>query len=308
MKKAFIDGQAGTTGLKLRSRLERRGDIQLLAIDPDRRKDPAARAALMNQADAVFLCLPDEAAVEAVKLVENPATLVIDASSAHRVNPGWVYGFPELNPLRRGLIASSRRVAVPGCYATGFIALVAPLVQGGWIAPSTPLCCHGISGYSGGGNRMIAEYESAPRPAALDSPRQYGLGQSHKHLREMTAIPGLDIPPVFNPIVCDFFAGMLVSAPLHASSLAKPIGIDGLSLIYSRHYAGERFIRVMPPPPDGFIPSNALAGTNDLIITVSGNDERITLTAAFDNLGKGASGAAMQCMNIALGLDESAGF
>ncbi|MDR0396284.1 MAG: N-acetyl-gamma-glutamyl-phosphate reductase [Oscillospiraceae bacterium] len=308
MKSVFIDGQAGTTGLKLRSMLEPRGDITLLAIDPAKRKDPAARAALMNQADAVFLCLPDAAAIEAAPLVTNPDTVILDASTAHRASPGWTYGFPELSADQRGEIASSKRIAVPGCYATGFIALIAPLTRGGWLSPSTPLACHGVSGYSGGGVKMIDAYESDDRHAWLDSPRQYGLSQNHKHLPEMTRIPRLNIPPVFNPIVCDYFAGMLVSVPLHASALAKRAGINELNDIYSRHYARSRFIRIEPPPSDGFIPSNALAGTNDLIITIAGCDERLTLTAAFDNLGKGAAGAAMQCMNIALGLDEAEGF
>ncbi|MDR1263457.1 MAG: N-acetyl-gamma-glutamyl-phosphate reductase [Oscillospiraceae bacterium] len=308
MKSVFIDGQAGTTGLKLQSRLETRDDIRLLTIDPERRKDPAARAELMNQADAVFLCLPDDAAIEAVSLVINPGAVILDASTAHRAVPGWVYGFPELNGSQRAAIASSKRVAVPGCYATGFISLVAPLVQGGWLAPSTPLACHGISGYSGGGNRMIAECESDGRPASLDSPRQYGLSQNHKHLPEMTRMSGLVTPPVFNPIVCDYFAGMVVSVPLHASAFEKRVDIESLNSIYNNHYAGSCFIHVLPPPSDGFMPANALAGTNDLNITVCGGGERFTLTASFDNLGKGASGAAMQCMNIALGLDEAAGF
>ncbi|GHU71672.1 N-acetyl-gamma-glutamyl-phosphate reductase [Clostridia bacterium] len=308
MKSVFIDGQAGTTGLKLHSRLEPRGDIRLLTVDPEQRKDPAARAALMDQADAVFLCLPDAAAIEAVSLVSNSDTVILDASTAHRTAPGWVYGFPELNDGQRDQIVSSKRIAVPGCYATGFISLVAPLVQNGWLAPTARLSCHGISGYSGGGNKMIAEYESENRPDALDSPRQYGLTQSHKHLPEMTIISGLSESPVFNPIVCDYFAGMVVSVPLHASTFEKRVDIDELNHIYTRHYTLSRFVRVMPPPDDGFLSANTLAGTNDLVITVTGNNDRFTLTAAFDNLGKGASGAAMQCMNIALGLDETAGF
>ncbi|GHU71761.1 N-acetyl-gamma-glutamyl-phosphate reductase [Clostridia bacterium] len=309
MKSVFIDGQAGTTGLKLQSRLEPRTDIRLLTIAPELRKDPAARAALMNQADAVFLCLPDEAAVEAVPLVTNPSTVILDASTAHRTTPGWVYGFPELKPGQREAVASAKRIAVPGCHATGFIALVAPLVQSGWLVPSTPLTCHSITGYSGGGNKMIAEYESDNRSTTLDSPRQYGLSQKHKHLPEMTYVAGLTVPPIFNPIVCDFYAGMVVSVPLHCSQFERrSVDPETLMAFYQNYYAGSRFIRVTPPPSDGFIPANTLTGTNDLVITVVGNNERLTLIASFDNLGKGASGAAMQCMNLALGFDESAGF
>jgi N-acetyl-gamma-glutamyl-phosphate reductase len=308
MVSVFIDGQAGTTGLKLAERLSRRADVRLLAIPDASRKDAKARASLMNEADAVFLCLPDDAAIEAARLVTNPRVVTLDASTAHRTDAGWVYGFPELDADQRARIKTAKRIAVPGCYATGFVALVAPLVKYGLLGNDAPLCCHALSGYSGGGNKMISEYESADRPAAFDSPRQYGLPQNHKHLPEMVRFAGLAAAPVFNPIVCDYFAGMVVSVPLHGSIQRESCGVERIRDIYRKHYDGSIFVRVEDNPADGFLAANTLAGADDLVIRVAGNDERATLTAAFDNLGKGASGAAMQCMNLVLGLDEAAGF
>jgi N-acetyl-gamma-glutamyl-phosphate reductase len=288
--------------------LERRGDIKLLTIDPALRKDPIERARLMNAADAVFLCLPDDAAREAAALVTNPNVVILDASTAHRTNAGWTYGFPELSNDRRAAIAAAKRIAVPGCHATGFIALVAPLIAEGWLPPDALISCHSLTGYSGGGSKMIAEYEASDRSSSLDAPRPYGLSQMHKHLPEMTKIAGLSSPPIFNPIVCDFFAGMIVSVPLHAADFARSITIGALGEFFRSYYQGARFVRVEPAPSDGFISANSLAGSNDLVIYVTGCDERVTIASTFDNLGKGASGAAMQCMNIALGFDEDAGF
>jgi N-acetyl-gamma-glutamyl-phosphate reductase len=306
MPTIFIDGQEGTTGLQLQSRLESRPDLTLLAIDPALRKDPAARARRLNEADIAFLCLPDAAAREAAALVENPATCVIDASTAHRTTPGWAYGFPELSQAHRAAIKTARRIAVPGCYATGFLAIAYPLVALGLLDPATPLTCHGVSGYSGGGKRMIAEYEAENRSASFDSPRQYGLTLQHKHLPEMQAIPGLLAPPLFNPIVCDFYAGMAVTVPLHAAQLTRPLTADALREILQAYYTGEPFLSVQGPPEGGFLPANANTGTNRLTLHVSGSAEtgQLTLTSVLDNLGKGSSGAAVQCMNLALGLDE----
>ena len=308
MKRVFIDGQAGTTGLKLRGRLALRRDVRLIEIDPGKRKDAAERARLLNSADAAFLCLPDDAAREAVAMVENPNTVILDASTAHRVAPGWVYGFPELSAAAREKVAASRRIAVPGCYATGFISLVAPLVFKGWISQDAPLSCFGLSGYSGAGAKVIEQYESPGRDASLECSRPYALGQAHKHLPEMAAVVGLARPPVFSPVICDYFAGMVVSVPLHASQFARSVTVDALYEFFRSYYGGARFVRVERPPESGFLTPKPYEGTNDLVIFVTGNDDRITLSSVFDNLGKGASGAAMQCMNLALGFAEDEGF
>lgn len=305
----YIDGSEGTTGLQIHQRLAGRTDLELLTIDPALRKDPAARAQRMNQADIVFLCLPDAAAREAVGFIDNPRTRVIDASTAHRVAPGWVYGFPELSPDHRAAIAGAGRVANPGCHATGFISLVYPLVAAGVLPPDTPLSCFSLTGYSGGGKKMIADYEAPDRPALLGSPGIYGLGQDHKHLPEMQRHCALTCPPVFSPIVADYYKGMATTLPLHRSQLRGVEDLRRLREIYQAHYAGQPLIRVAPEDagPGPKLYGAAGAGRDSLCIAVSGNDAQCTVTALFDNLGKGASGAAVQNMNLMLGFPETTG-
>lgn len=311
--KVFIDGGEGTTGLKIHERFEGRKDLELLHIDEDKRKDPNERKRLINQSDITFLCLPDAAAREAVSFIEegNSHTRIIDASTAHRTNPDWVYGFPELSKEIRENIRTSRRVAVPGCYASGFISCVYPLVQAGVIPKDYPVTCHGVSGYSGAGKKMIAVMEGE-KPEECYSPRQYALGQSHKHLPEMQKICGLTYRPMFNPIVDDYYSGMVVSVPLHTRCLSGTPTLKEVHEIMQRHYQGQTFVKVMELQgsetlADGFLPSNTLAGTNMMQIFVCGNDEQILIASRFDNLGKGASGAAVQCMNIMMGIDETTG-
>ena len=298
--KIYIDGQAGTTGLQIYERLGGRQDIELLTIDPERRKDPAERKKLLNGADLVFLCLPDQAAREAVALIENPAVRVIDASTAHRTARNWAYGFAELSPKHRAKIAKSRRVANPGCHATGFISGVYPLVQAGLIARDQFLTCFSLTGYSGGGKKMIAQYESPDRDIALSAPCPYGLGQGHKHLPEMQAICGLEKKPVFVPIVDDYYKGMATTVALPAPAQAVHDALAG-------HYRDAKLVQVAPLGWEGMISANTLAGRDTLKLIVCGNEERCTVTALFDNLGKGASGAAVQNMNLMLGFDETAG-
>lgn len=305
MVKVFIDGQAGTTGLQLKSKLIKHPGVDLIEIEESKRKDTEERQRLMNSADVVFLCLPDAAAVEAVKLVTNPETVVIDASTAHRTADGWAYGFPELSASYREKIKTAKRIANPGCHATGFISLVYPLVASGIMPSSYPVTAHSITGYSGGGNKMIGEYEGESRPAEYDSPRQYGLTQKHKHLPEMKKITGLEYEPVFNPIVSDYYCGMAVSVPVHTMLLNKKITLEEMTAFYTDYYKESNFITVRALPESGFIAPMGLEGTNKLVIYVGGNDERMTLTAVFDNLGKGASSAAVQNMNIAMGFDET---
>lgn len=303
----YIDGKEGTTGLQIYDRIGARDDITLLLIDEDKRKDPAERQKLMNAADLVFLCLPDAAAREAVTLVTNPATRIIDASTAHRTSPGWDYGFAELSPRHRAAIQASRRVANPGCHASGFIAIVYPLVACGLLPPDALLSCHSITGYSGGGKKMIAQYEAPDRPAELDSPRQYGLSQAHKHLPEMQKICGLAHAPIFNPIVADFYKGMAVSVPLHSAWVGGR-SAEEVRQALAAHYEGQALVHVAPEVVcDGMLASNPLAGTNEMELCVCGNAERMTVVARFDNLGKGASGAAVQNMNLMLGFAEKAG-
>ena len=310
----FVDGQEGTTGLKIYERLAGRGDLEVALIAPEKRKDAAARQALINGSDVVFLCLPDAAAREAVALVANPAVRVIDASTAHRVDPAWVYGFPELGRGQRDAVRQARRISVPGCYASGFVALVRPLVAAGVITPDCALTCHAISGYSGGGKKLIAEYESPARQPgdALHAPRLYALGLAHKHLPEMKVHAGLAQAPLFNPMVGDFFQGMVVSVPLLARLLTKRLAPAELRELLVAHYAGERFVRVLPFNNEahlsgGFFDPMACNGTNNLEIAVFGHAEQIVLLARLDNLGKGASGAAVQCLNVLLGADEATG-
>ncbi len=307
MFKVFIDGQEGTTGLQLAERLQGRRDIEVLRIEESLRKDEAERAKLMNRADLVFLCLPDEAAIRAVKLITDDKTRVIDASTAHRVAPGWAYGFPELSPAHRAAVASGTRIANPGCYATGFLSIVYPLVSLGLISPDAHLTCHAVSGYSGAGKKGIAQYENPDRAEAFKSPRLYGLGLAHKHMPEMRKVSGLEKPPLFNPLICDFYAGMSVSVPLWAAQFEKRVTPASLKDALSAFYEDSKLISVLDAPEDGFLPANLLTGTNRLNLYAFGNGEQITLTAVLDNLGKGASGAAVQNMNIALGLDEYAG-
>ena len=312
MTKVFIDGKEGTTGLQIFERLPKRNDIEILLIDEDKRKDVNERKRLINESDITFLCLPDAAAIEAVSLVENPNTRIIDASTAHRTNPAWDYGFAELSKAHREAIANSKRVANPGCYASGFISLVYPLVQAGVIPKDYPVISHAVSGYSGGGKKMIASIEGADKTKAMCSPRQYALPQSHKHIPEMQKICGLQFEPMFNPIVDDYYAGMVVSLPLITRTLPKKYTPADIHEILSAHYAGQRFVKVMElggkdTLPDGFLSANDLEGTNDMQLFVFGNEERILLCSRLDNLGKGASGAAVQNMNIMLGIDEATG-
>ena len=308
----FIDGQEGTTGLKIYDRLATRNDLEILKIDEAKRKDPAERQKLINASDITFLCLPDAAAIEAAALATSDHVRIIDASTAHRVAPGWVYGFPELSSQQREAIASSHRIANPGCYATGFISLVAPMVRCGWMPPDYPVVCHAISGYSGGGKKMIAAYQSPDRAAEYLSVRQYGLTQSHKHQKEMQVLCGLEYTPIFNPAVSDFYNGMTVSVPVYTRLLNKKPSVQSIYEMFCACYEGQNFVKVMPFMGEGvleggFLPSNSLADTKQLQIFVCGNDDRVLLAACLDNLGKGASGAAVQNMNIALGLDETTG-
>ena len=301
MTKVFIDGSAGTTGLRIRERLAARADMEILTLPDERRKDVSARKDALNSADVAFLCLPDAAAKEAASLIESDVT-IIDTSTAHRTAEGWTYGFAELTGQREK-IAESRRIANPGCHASGFIVLIEPLVKAGLIAPDTALTCFSLTGYSGGGKSMIADYEAGDRDEALDSPRQYGLTQSHKHLPEMQKLCGLSLAPVFCPIVADFYSGMEVTVSLFAKDLHGTAA--EIKALYAERYHGP--IVQYVEPPEGMLASNALAGLDRMEVTVTGNDERILLVSTFDNLGKGASGAAIQNMNIRLGLDETTG-
>lgn len=303
--KVFIDGAEGTTGLQLRTRLSAHKEVEILDIAEDKRKDPDERRKLINKSDITFLCLPDAAAKEAVSLADDKVR-IIDASTAHRTAEGWAYGFPELSREHRRAIATGKRIANPGCHATGFIAAVYPLIKLGIAPRDYPFCCHSITGYSGGGKKMIAQYEDPLRPAEFDSPRQYGLSLSHKHLPEMQAVTGISEPPVFNPIVADFYSGMAVSVPLHKRLLDKDISAAGIAEELAEFYRESELISVKPAPESGFLPANGISKTCRLEIYVFGGDERITVTSVFDNLGKGASGAAVQNMNIALGLPETA--
>ena len=304
MTKVFIDGSAGTTGLRIRERLAGRKDLELITLPEELRKDPSARADALNTAKVSFLCLPDDAAREAVSLVSSPDAVIIDTSTAHRTAEGWTYGFPELKGQREK-IASSRRIANPGCHASGFVSLAAPLVQAGLLSPSAQLSCFSLTGYSGGGKKMIAAYEADGRPSLLDAPRQYGLGQTHKHLPEMAAVCGLEHAPVFCPIVAPYYAGMEVTVPLTpAETSATP---EEIREVYRACYDSGLVRFAGSPDEEGFLSAGALCGRDDMEISVYGTPERILLVSRFDNLGKGASGAAIQNMNLVLGADESLG-
>ena len=306
MHTVFIDGSQGTTGLRIVQRLSLREDIKILSLPEEKRKDPAARKEMLNACDVALLCLPDAAAIEAADMVENPDVRVLDTSTAHRTDPEWAYGFPELSAEHRKKILASRRIAVPGCHASGFIALVHPLVEAGILPKDALLSCHSITGYSGGGKKMIAQYTDENREILLDAPRQYGLTQQHKHLREMRQITGIGYEPIFSPIVSDFYSGMVVSVPLFRQQLCGGAGIEDVKAIYEKKYTGP--IVVCSDKSDGgFLAGNAAAGTDRMHICVQGNEERILLTATYDNLGKGASGAAIQLMNLILGAKETEG-
>jgi N-acetyl-gamma-glutamyl-phosphate reductase len=308
MSKIFIDGKDGTTGLKIYKRFENRSDIELLLIDEDKRKDARERARLINESDYTFLCLPDEAAREAVSLVENESVTIIDTSTAHRTNPDWAYGFAELSAEHRQRISVSRRIAVPGCYASGFNSIVYPLVKSGFIGSGFDVVCFAVSGYTGAGKKGIAQYEDKDRPAELDSPRQYALTQQHKHLREMQAVSGLDKAPLFSPMICDYPQGMVVTVPLYTSAMAHKYTAADIREMFAEHYAGSKLVKVRPLGYSGaMIGSNNFADRDDMEIEINGNDDRIIITSRFDNLGKGASGAAIQCLNIAMGIDETTG-
>ena len=306
MKKVFIDGSAGTTGLRIFERLSSRDDVEILSLPEEKRKDPAARKEMINKADVVFLCLPDDAARESVFLVENPDTVVIDASTAHRTLPEWAYGFPELSAAHEKKILSSKRIAVPGCHASGFIALVYPLVEAGFLSENALLTCHSITGYSGGGKKMIAEYESEDRNELFNAPRQYALGQQHKHLKEMSAMTGLKNAPMFSPIVADFYSGMTVTVPLFKAQLLKG-GAEDIKALYREKYDNAFVQYTEHLDENGLISGLAVAGRDCMRVTVAGNEERILLIAGYDNLGKGASGAAVECMNMAIGAERTKG-
>ena len=304
MTKVFIDGSAGTTGLRIYERLGGRSDLELMILPDALRKDPAARAEMLNSADIAFLCLPDQAAREAVSLVTSPNTVVIDTSTAHRTNPDWAYGFAELTG-KRAAVQASHRIANPGCHASGFVSLIAPLVENGLLKADARLSCFSLTGYSGGGKNMIADYESPDRNPLLKGPRQYGLTQAHKHLPEMMKICGLDNAPVFCPVVGDFYSGMEVTVPLFASDLKG--GIEEIKALYKNYYSSGLVKFAEEADPDGMLSAAAFSGRDGMSVSVYGNDDRIILVSRFDNLGKGASGAAIQNMNIVLGIDESTG-
>ncbi len=304
-KKVFIDGKAGTTGLRIYERLETFQGIELITLDDEKRKDPACRKAALNEADIAFLCLPDDAARESVSLIENDNTVVIDTSTAHRTLDDWAYGFPELSPAHREKLMKSKRVAVPGCHASGFISLIYPLVEAGALDGSEDLSCFSLTGYSGGGKKMIADYEEEP-DELLAAPRQYGLTQNHKHLKEMVKISGIEKAPVFCPVVGDFYSGMEVTVPIFKSQLKNGFTLDKIKELYKGKYNGP-LVNYCDDSEAGFISAGILSGKDSMIVSVYGNEDRIILVARYDNLGKGASGAAVECLNIILGNDDTEG-
>lgn len=305
MTKVFIDGSQGTTGLRIFDRLLARKDIELITLKDSERKDLVCRVNAINSSDITFLCLPDEAAVEAVSYA-NDSVKILDTSTAHRTDEQWIYGFPEVFEKGFDKVKSSNRVAVPGCHASGYIALIKPLIDQGVLAKDALLTCHSITGYSGGGKKMIADYENTDRDALLDAPRQYGLSQQHKHLKEMKKITGCENAPVFCPIVSDFYSGMCVTVPLFKAQLKRG-GIEDIKSIYKNLYKGPIVSFVDEINEGGFISANGIKGKDNMQILVSGNEDRILLIARYDNLGKGASGAALQCMNIMTGVDITTG-
>ena len=299
MINVFIDGKNGTTGLKIEERLSAAGNVNLITLSEDKRKDVGARREALNSADVAFLCLPDDAARQAVSLIENDKVCVIDASTAHRTAAGWAYGFPELSKEHEENIRKGKRIAVPGCHASGFIALIYPLVKNGLIDKTAFLTCTSLTGYSGGGKKMIAEYESGDKSRLLAAPRVYGISQAHKHLPEMTAVTGLTTAPAFIPTVCDFYSGMEVAVPIFKSQLVKG-DAETVKAIYKELYCGKT-VKYTEDSEDGFLSAAKLCGKDGMEISVFGNEDRILLIARYDNLGKGASGAAIECMNIVCG-------
>lgn len=307
MKKIFVDGSAGTTGLRIFERLGKRDDVELITISDEYRKDLDHRKRAIESADAAFLCLPDDAAREIVAAVDTSKVKILDTSTAHRTLSGWAYGFPELSQDFHKNIETMQKIAVPGCHASGFISIVYPLIASGMMPKDYPVTCHSITGYSGGGKKMIAEYEDESRDIEFSSPRQYGLSQNHKHLKEMQEICGLNQKPIFSPIVADFYSGMVVTIPLFPHLLNGKPTLSAVHEMLAEHYKNQKMVNVMPASKDGMLGANNLSGKDRLEIEVTGNDERIIIAARFDNLGKGSSGAAIQCMNIALGFDEIKG-
>ncbi|HTA92949.1 MAG TPA: N-acetyl-gamma-glutamyl-phosphate reductase [Polyangiaceae bacterium] len=314
MHKIFIDGREGTTGLQIQERLEGRADLELCELSAEKRKDPAARKELINQVDFVVTCLPDAAARESASLLENPRTRLIDPSSAHRVSPDFVYGFPELGSGQRDRIKKADRVTVPGCHASGFVAALAPLVSRGLVPKDYPVVAHSLTGYSGAGKKLIAVYDTASAELRehLRGSRPYALGLRHKHLPEMQRVVGLDSAPIFEPVVGNFYKGMLVSVPLFTRLLPKKLTPRDVHEVLAGHYQGERFVVVQPLDAeslleDGYLDPLACNDTNRLELFVFGHEEQILLVARLDNLGKGASGAAVQCLNLMLGVDEATG-
>lgn len=309
--KIFIDGSEGTTGLRIHERFAGRDDVELLPIASELRKDAGERKRLINESDITFLCLPDAAARESVSLIENENVRIIDTSTAHRTEEGWAYGFPELSGEFRDKISKGKRIAVPGCYATGFISLVYPLIQSGILPKDYPVATFAMSGYSGAGRKAIAVYESEDRAPEFDAPREYALSQQHKHLKEMTKITGLQRTPLFSPMVCDYYSGMIVTLPLYTDLLNGKPSLQEVQEKLAAFYEREPFIQVMPlgkeEETNGFLAGNARSGWDGLEIFVTGNEDRILVSSRFDNLGKGASGAAIQCMNIVMGVDEKKG-
>lgn len=309
--KIFIDGSEGTTGLRIYERFEGRDDVELLKISSELRKDVNERKRLINESDITFLCLPDAAARESVSLVENDHVRIIDTSTAHRTEEGWAYGFAELSGAHRDAIRDGKRIAVPGCYATGFISLVYPMITRGILPADYPVSAFGLSGYSGAGKKVIAAYEAEERPADFDAPREYALTQQHKHLKEMKKITGLTKEPLFSPIICDYYSGMVMSVPLYTEMLNGNQTVETVHKMFTDFYEGEKFIKVMPLDAEAgegnMLAGNACSGWDGLRIFVTGNEERIVISSQFDNLGKGASGAAIQCLNIMLGCEEDRG-
>lgn len=304
MKKIFIDGKSGTTGLRIAERLAGRKDIEIITLSEEERKNPAAKKRATEESDVTFLCLPDDAARDAVSACENPDTVIIDASTAHRTEPGWLYGFPEIYKDFEARVRGAKRIAVPGCHACGFIALIKPLVDAGIVDKNAELCCTSVTGYSGGGKKMIAEYEDAARDPLLNFPRQYGLNQSHKHLKEMRAVTGLNNAPAFSPIVAPFYSGMCVTVPLFKKDITG--GAADIEKVYSELYRGN-IVRLKNLSENGFISAGALAGKDGMQVSVFGCEERILLAARYDNLGKGASGAAIECLNYVLSVKPETG-
>lgn len=305
--KVFIDGSVGTTGLRIHERLSSRQDVELITLPEEVRKDLDSRVKAIKSSDVTFLCLPDTASKEICEAIGDCDTKILDTSTAHRTNPAWAYGFPELSAEFRSKLLASKRIAVPGCHASGFCSIVAPLVAYGVIAPDYPIAATSVTGYSGGGKKMIAEYDDKNRPEEFNAPRQYGITQTHKHLPEMKAICGLESEPCFSPIVGDFYSGMTVTVPIFGKMLKKPMTIEEIHKVFEEHYQSQKMVKVLPLGFEGMIGSNRMSGKDSMEIIISGNNDRILIASCFDNLGKGASGAAVQCFNLITGTTETAG-